>query len=109
MKHNKIKASVQDIDSEIFYLSARFIQLEAVQRAVSDLMERIDEITYNNWDKEPTMARLSINELEKTVRLIDLGFSSLFKEMHETLSSTKKLSSELFDIVVKSNESDNND
>lgn len=107
MENNKVESLVRVNDNGIADLSAQMIDLEAVQYAVSQLMDKIDEITCKGWENDPVMARLAILEFEKIVRLIDLGFFSLYTKMKKTLDSLENNSDELFDIVIKQNENVN--
>lgn len=84
----------------VYNLSAQMIQLEVVKNAISKLMERIDEIVFKGWDKDPGMSYLSINEIRDTVRLIDMGFYPLFKEMAKEIEAINIHSEELFNTVV---------
>ncbi|MGA3674202.1 hypothetical protein [Lysinibacillus agricola] len=61
------------------------IQLEVIQGAVARLLERIDDIVHKGWDKDRGMACLAIDEIRDTVRLIDMGFHPLFKELIDTV------------------------
>ncbi|MET4563515.1 hypothetical protein ABIA69_004735 [Lysinibacillus parviboronicapiens] len=75
-------------NSNNFYsLSAQMIQLEVVQQAVAHLMDRIDEIVHKGWDKDRGMAYCAINEIKDTLRLIDMAFFPLFKEMSEEINT----------------------
>ncbi|WP_347722772.1 hypothetical protein [Lysinibacillus capsici] len=96
-----LQSVVEENSGNIYNLSAQMIQLEVVKNAVSRLMERIDEITYKGWDKDPGMSYLSINEIRDTVRLIDMGFYPLFKEMAKEVEAINIHSEELFNTVVK--------
>lgn len=71
-------------------LSAQMIELEVVQGAVASLLERIDDIVHKGWDKDGSMARLSIGEIRDTLRLIDMGFRPLFNEMEEAVNTLQK-------------------
>lgn len=97
----KVKSLVHENSCNAYNLSAQMIQLEVVKNAVSRLMEKIDEITYKGWDKDPGMSYLSINEIRDTVRLIDMGFYPLFKEMAKEVEAINIHSEELFNTVVK--------
>lgn len=96
-----LQSVVEENSGNVYNLSAQMIQLEVVKNAVSRLMERIDEIIYKGWDKDPGMSYLSINEIRDTVRLIDMGFYPLFKEMAQEVDSINIHAQELFDTVVK--------
>ena len=96
-----LKTVVQENSHSVYGLSAQMIQLEVIQGAVARLMDRIDEIVHKGWDKELGMACLAIDEIRDTVRLIDMGFHPLFKEMSEEVNTLKIHAEELFDTVVK--------
>ncbi|KMN41373.1 hypothetical protein [Lysinibacillus sp. LK3] len=100
-KQHLLQSVVEENSGNVYNLSAQMIQLEVVKNAVSRLMERIDEITYKGWDKDPGMSYLSINEIRDTVRLIDMGFYPLFKEMAREVEAINIHSEELFNTVVK--------
>lgn len=106
--YEDLKSVVQDNSSDVYCLSAEMIRLEVVQDAIAQLMERIDDIEHKGWDEDPTMARLSIGEIERKVRLIDMAFYPLFQKMKENIDKIEIHSSKLFDIVVKS-ETNNNE
>ncbi|MGE7943085.1 hypothetical protein ACQKNB_13445 [Lysinibacillus xylanilyticus] len=59
------------------------IQLEVIP--VARFLERIDDIVHKGWDKDRGMACLAIDEIRDTVRLIDMGFYPLFKELFDTV------------------------
>ncbi len=90
----------QDNSSDVYELNAQMIQLEAVQIAIAQLMERIDEITHKKWHEDRGMAYMSIIEIERTVRLIDLGFYSLYTKMKERVGSLEESSNKILEIVV---------
>lgn len=99
-----LKTVVQENSHNAYELSAQIIQLEVIQGAVAKLMERIDEIVHNGWDKEQGMAYMAIDEIRDTVRLIDMGFHPLFKEMSEEVSTLNIHAQELHDTVIKNEE-----
>ncbi|WP_375199629.1 hypothetical protein [Bacillus sp. RS11] len=96
-----LETVVQENSGNVYNLSAQMIQLEVVKNAVSRLMERIDEIIYKGWDKDPGMSYLSINEIRDTVRLIDMGFYPLFKEIAKEVEAINNHSEELFNTIFK--------
>ena len=97
-----LETVVQENSHNAYELSALMIQFEVVKNAVSKLMERIDEMTYKGWDKDPGMSYLSINEIRDTVRLIDMAFYPLFKDMSEGVNTINIHARELHDSVIKS-------
>lgn len=99
---DKIKPLVHENSNNAYNLSAQMVQLEVVQGAVARLMDRIDKIIHNGWDKDFRMAYMSINEIQDTLRLIDMGFRPLFKEMSEEVNTLKIHSDKLFETVIKS-------
>lgn len=99
----QIISLVQDIEHNSFELNVQMIKLNTVQDAIAQLMMRIDEIKYNGWDQDSGMALLSIGEIERTVRLIDMAFLPLKEEMREIVSELNKTSSKAFDLVVREN------
>lgn len=96
-----LETVVHENSGNVYNLSAQMIQLEVVKNAVSRLMERIDEIVFKGWDKDPGMSYLSINEIRDMVRLIDMGFYPLFKEIAKEVEAINIHSEELFNTVVK--------
>lgn len=99
-----IRGLVQDIEHNSYELNAQMVQLDTVQSAVAQLMQRIEEIQHKGWDKERGMACYAFGEIEQTVRLIDMAFLPLKKEMRETVRELNKTSSKAFDLVVRENE-----
>lgn len=96
-----LKTVVQENSHSVYGLSAQMIQLEVIQGAVARLMDRIDEIVHRGWDKDRGMAYMAIDEIRDTVRLIDMGFFPLFKEMSKEVDTLKIHAEELFDTVVR--------
>lgn len=96
-----LKTVVQENSHSVYGLSAQMVQLEVVQGAVARLMERIDDIVHKGWDRDRGMACLAIEEIRDTVRLIDMGFLPLFKEMSEEVKDLKIHADELHATVVK--------
>lgn len=97
-----LKTVVQENSHNAYELSAQMIQLEVVQGAVAQLMNKIDDIVHNGWDKDGGMAYMAINEIRDTVRLIDMGFYPLFKEMTEEVKTLTIHADELYETVIKS-------
>ena len=100
----QIKELVRDYNNNSFKLSAQMI--EVVQNAVARLLEQIDDVVQKGWDKDRAMAYLSINEIRNTVRLIDMGFGPLFKEMSNTVDQLHNDSLELFNMVYENKKAD---
>ncbi|WP_431029665.1 hypothetical protein [Lysinibacillus sp. LZ02] len=96
-----LRTVVQENSHSVYNLSAQIIQLEVIQGAVAKLMERIDEITHKGWDKDWGMSYLAVNEIRDTVRLIDMGFHPLFKEMSEGVNTLNIHANELHETVIK--------
>lgn len=99
-----VRELVFESNHQIFGISSDMIKLEVIQNSIAQLMDRIDEITHKGWDRELGMANLSIKEIEKTVRLIDMAFYPLFSSLSENVKKLEKQSSELFDALVKQND-----
>jgi len=99
-----LRTVVHENSSNANILSAQMIQLEVVQGAVARLMDRIDEITYKGWDRNPGMACCAIGEIRDTVRLIDMALFPLFKEMSEEVKSLNIHAQELYDTVISESE-----
>ena len=102
----QIKTLVTECDNNTYELSAQMIELEVVQNAVANLLERVDDIVHKGWDKDRGMAYLSINEIRNTVRLINLGFGPLFEQMNNTVNQLRNHSLALFDVVHKNEKAD---
>ena len=83
-------------------LSVQMIDLRVVQQAVANLMNRIDEITENRWHEDRGMAYMSIQEIQDTVRLIDMAFYPLFKRMEDEVKTINIHAQELYEMVNKS-------
>lgn len=79
-----------------------------LQVAVARLLERIDDITYKGWDKDRGMAYLAIDEIRDTVRLIDMAFFPLFKEMSKEVDTLNTYAQELHDTVINGQSEDQN-
>lgn len=103
---NTVRELVSETSNQSFALSSEMINLEVIQDAVAKLMERIDEIKHKKWDEEPTMARLSIDEISSTVRLIDMAFQPLFLSLNKNINELEIHASELFDIITRQGEID---
>lgn len=93
----------QEVENSSFELNVQVVKLGTVQSAVAQLMERIDDIKLNGWHEERGVAYLSINEIEQTVRLIDMAFYPLMKEMSDTIKELSGNSTQLFEVVTKEN------
>ncbi|MEQ6856301.1 hypothetical protein AAHH17_17700 [Lysinibacillus capsici] len=98
----KVKSLVHENSHNAYNLSAQMIQLEVVQGAVARLIERLDDIVHKGWDKDRGMACLAIDEIRDTVRLIDMGFYPLFKEMSKDIETLNIHAEELYKMVIKS-------
>ncbi|MFS0819038.1 hypothetical protein ABC382_19225 [Lysinibacillus sp. 1P01SD] len=100
----KVKSLVHENSCNAYNLSAQIIQLEVVQGAVARLIERLDDIVYKGWHKKPGMACVAIEELRDTVRLIDMGFNPLFKDMSEEVKTLNIHADKLYETVIKNEE-----
>ncbi len=78
------------------------IQLEVVQGAVAKLLERIDDIVHKGWHENSGMAYMSILQIQDTVRLIDMAFHPLFKNITEEVNTLNSHAEELYQTVIKS-------
>ncbi|MGE7945515.1 hypothetical protein [Lysinibacillus sp. NPDC093688] len=88
--------------SNVYNLSAQMIQLKTVQNEVARLLNKLDDITHKGWHENRGMACLSILEIQDTVRLIDMAFFPLFKDMSEEVDTLNIHAQELYEIVIKS-------
>lgn len=91
--------------SNAYNLSAQMIQLKTVQNEVARLLNKLDDITHKGWHEDRGMACLSILEIQDTVRLIDMAFFPLFKDMSEEVDILEIHARELFETVIE-NESE---
>lgn len=98
----KVKSLVHENSCNAYNLSAQMIQLEVLQGAVARLIERLDDIVHEGWDKDRGMACLAIDEIRDTVRLIDMGFNPLFKDMSEEVKTLNIHANKLYEKVIKS-------
>ncbi len=83
-------------------ISAQMVQLEVVKGAVARLLERIEDIVHKGWHKDSGMAYMSILEIQDTVRLIDMAFYPLIKEMSQDVETLNIHADELYQTVIKS-------
>lgn len=97
---NVLETVVHDNNHSAYELSAQKIQLEVIQGAVARLLDRIDEIVYNGWDKDRGLAYMAIDEIRDTVRLIDMGFCPLTKSIGQSIEGVNKTSDKLFELIV---------
>lgn len=97
-----LKAVAHENSTNAYNLSAQMIQLEVIQGAVTRLIDKIDEITHKGWHEDRGMACVSILEIQDTVRLIDMAFYPLFKEMSQNVDTLNSQAEELYQTVVKS-------
>ena len=95
-----LETVVKENSHSAYGLSAQMVQLEVVQGAVARLLERIDDIVHKGWDNRG-MAYLAIDEIRDTVRLIDMGFYPLFKDMREEVKTLTIHADELYQTVIK--------
>lgn len=78
------------------------VKLEVIQGAVTTLLERLEDIVHKGHDKQQVFASVAINEVRDTVRLIDMAFSPLHKEMQVEVKNLKNNSNDLFNMIVGS-------
>jgi len=97
-----LETAVQENSHSVYGLSAQMIQLEVVQGSVAQLLNKLDEITDKGWHKDSGMAYMSILQIQDTVRLIDMAFNPLFKEMEQEVDTLNIHAQELFDTVINS-------
>lgn len=99
-----LETVVQENSHSVYGLSAQMVQLKVVQGAVARLLERIEDITNKGWHEDSGMAYLSILEIQDTVRLIDMAFYPLFKEMSQNVDTLNSQAEELYKMVIKSDQ-----
>lgn len=96
--------AVKNINNKSFDLSTRMIELEVIQGAISQLMERIDEMEVKGFFDRNTAAGMCMVEMQDTVRLIDMAFYPMFENMKKEVDQLESASSILFDIFIKRDE-----
>lgn len=96
-----LRTVVHENSSNVYNLSAQMIQLKTVQNEVARLLNKIDDITHEGWHEERGMACMSILQIQDTVRLIDMAFYPLFKEMSQEVETLNIHAQELFDTVTE--------
>ncbi|MFB2517514.1 hypothetical protein [Lysinibacillus sp. OTC-L20] len=101
----KVKSLVHENSHNAYNLSAQMIQLKTVQNEVARLLNKLDEITHKGWHEDRGLACISILEIQDTVRLIDMAFYPLFKEMAQEVDTLNIHAQELFETVIE-NESE---
>ncbi|MGE7113671.1 hypothetical protein [Lysinibacillus sp. NPDC047702] len=97
-----LRTVTYEYSSNVDSLFVQMIDLRAVQQAVANLMNRIDEITEKRWHEDHGMACLSILEIQDTVRLINMAFYPLFKNIAEEVNTLNIHAQELYETVIKS-------
>ena len=97
-----LKKVVIENSNDASRLSVQMIDLQVAQQAVANLMNRIDEITYKGWHEDRGMACMSILQIQDTLRLIDMAFNPLFKEMTQEIDTINIHAQELYETVIKS-------
>jgi len=102
MEQQTLRTVVRENNCTAGSISVQMIDLRVVQQAVANLMNRIDEITDKGWHEDRGMAHLSILEIQDSLRLIDMAFHPLFKEMSEEVNTLNSYAEELYQTVVKS-------
>jgi len=96
-----LETVVQENSHSVYGLSTQMIQLKTVQNEVARLLNKLDEITENGWHEDRGLACISILQIQDTVRLIDMAFYPLFKEMAKEVEVINIHSEELFNTIVK--------
>lgn len=97
----QLKSLSSDNVNDAGLLNVYMKELNTVQNAVAQLMERIDEIQHKGWDKDKGMAYLAIGEIEQTVRLIDMAFLPLTNRLAETVGELNTSSEHIYKLIVK--------
>ena len=100
-----LRTVAHENSTNAYNLSAQMIQLAVVQGAVAQLMYKIDEITHKGWHEDRGMACVSILEIQDIVRLIDMAFRPLFKEMLQDVDTLNIHAKDLYQTVIKMNQS----
>lgn len=101
------KVLVQENSHNVYMLSAAMNELEAIQFAVGGLMNDVDEGISKSYHETPGMAQLFINEIEKKLRLIDIAFLHINKEIQSNVDEIEDYSKQIFDLVVKESVTNN--
>lgn len=96
----KLRELVFENNHDVYTLGAAMIDLNAIQFAVCRLMEDVDEGISRKYTEMPGMAELFVGEIEKKLRIIDMAFNTLNKELQSNVKKVERYSRELADIVV---------
>ncbi|KOS61960.1 hypothetical protein FJQ98_19315 [Lysinibacillus agricola] len=100
-----LETVVQENSHSVYGLSAQMIQLKTVQNEVARLLNKLDDITHKGWHEDRGLACISILQIQDSVRLIDMAFYPLFKEMSQEVDTLNIHAQELFETVIE-NESE---
>lgn len=107
----KTKAEIENLifenQSKASDIDVNMMQLEVIQVAVYKLMDHIDEMEHKNYFDNVYIAKRCLKEIQDKVRLIDMAFNPLFKEMNERVSTLNDIASELYELFKKKNERHN--
>lgn len=99
--YKDLEKVVFENSNNVYNLTAQMIELQVVQGAIGHLIEKIDDIKYKKWDEDPGKAYLAFGEIRDTVRLIDMAFLPLFKEMSKDVDAINVHADKFFEMVVK--------
>ncbi|MGE7110635.1 hypothetical protein [Lysinibacillus sp. NPDC047702] len=102
MQQQTLRTVVRENSNNANSLSVQMIDLRVVQQAIANLMNRFDEITDRGWHEDRGMACLSILQIQDSLRLIDMAFHPLFKNITEEVNTLNIHAEELYQTVVKS-------
>ncbi len=97
-----LRTIAHENNSNASNLFAQLIQLKTVQNEVARLLNKLDDITHKGWHEDRGMACISILQIQDTVRLIDMAFFPLFKDMSEEVDTLNIHAQELYETVIKS-------
>lgn len=92
------KASIEELncksETKLIELGIGFDVLSGVQRQITTIQQRVDEITHQKID-----ARLYFPELATDIKLIDALFSRINSEMQEQFNELSRLQEEVHDAI----------
>ncbi|MGG2103908.1 hypothetical protein [Lysinibacillus pakistanensis] len=100
-----LRTVAHENSSNAYNLSAQMIQLKTVHNEVARLLNKLDDITHKGWHEDRGLACISILQIQDTVRLIDMAFFPLFKEMSQEVETLNIHAQELYETVIN-NESE---
>jgi len=103
MTNNNIFKEISDLAFEnstlTSNLSSSVITLDALQEAVSDLMEDVDSALLNGCFANSNMSHRAFKEIERKLRVIDKAFYHSNLDIQEEVSKVELSADKLCDMV----------